>query len=96
MNLSNANSDSTIELYRKYSLHCLWRTAVDEVKRIEQEKAALNADNESIPGDDDGGEVSNYDLIMPIVLEMVDKVVESKSVVPKRWDKYFNLRIFGS
>ena len=56
------------------------RAAADEEKRIEQEAAAAAKEAESqLEDGDEESAFSNFDLILPIVLDLADKVVELKN-----------------
>jgi hypothetical protein len=54
------------------------RAADEEEKRAEAEAAALEAEKQN-QNENDDSVISNFDLILPIVLELSDKVVELKS-----------------
>jgi len=62
-----------IRLIYIYALN--FRTAAEEEKRLEQEAAAAK-EAERLQNGDDEAEISNFELILPIVLELSDKVVE--------------------
>ena len=56
------------------------RAAADEEKRIEQEAAAAAKEAEGhLEDGDEESAFSNFDLILPIVLDLADKVVELKN-----------------
>ena len=54
-----------------------FRAADEEEKRIEAEAAARDAENQN-QIDSDELNISNFDLILPILLELSDKVVDLK------------------
>ena len=63
-----------------------FRTATEEEKRLEQEAAAAKEAERLQNGDDDApADISNFDLIFPLVLELSDKVGEmhQRTVEPK-------------
>ena len=70
---------------------CVWRLeifepfrkAADEEKRLELEAAAAKEAEKHLENGLDENNISSFDLILPIVLELSDKVVEMQNRTPE-------------